>query len=1271
MASSMAALIFGLANSGLHPVSGTSGYTGAPGDATCGQCHTGGNATLDGNVSISGLPNTITAGMKYTIVVSVTNPNGNAARAGFQMLALTGTNTNAGTFENNSPNTEIRQVSGGKKYFGHMGAPAFPTSKELVFTVEWTAPTTVGLNPIIKLYASAVIANGADGNSKDRVVITSREYAIQANTDPLQVFLTNVVGSSCSDSKDGFASAVTTGGTPPYTYLWSNGATTATNSTLPQGMATVTVTDSNNGQLISSTTITAPPAIQMAAFGTKVCDINTKGILSVLASGGAGGYSYHWSMGATSAQVNDVLPGQYTVTVTDANNCKKTATAAIEVNADISISALVLNDNSCVGVGSGSINISVSGGSSPYDIHWSNGATSANFTNLSVGNYTVTVTDGVGCTHTSAFTIDQAVSLSAATSLIKNVSCVGFSDGQATVVVSGGSPPYAFDWNNGATGTGLANTQTNLSSGNYTVTVSDFFDCKFMVNFVIKPADSIHIEAVKVQHVRCFQHSDGLISIAPTSNGTHAYQWSNGSTTSQISGIGPGAYTVTVTNNIGCTNTKSFTISEPLALKVAIDSLSSNKCHGDKSGYVQLSATGGVSSYRYMWSNGETNEQIQGLNAGKYTVSVTDFNGCTNVLSIDITEPDSIAIQIQEIKKPSCAEKADGQLIVSGSQGKPPYTYLWSNGETTIHNLHILPGKYTVTVTDQDLCTNKASFLLESVPPFEIKLGEVHNIICYGDSTGSASVIAHPFTKFEWFDGSIGDTIGNLGAGNYFVYGIDTLNCKSLPLPFSISQAPKIQPKIIQADTLLCPPDSSGYLLLSLHGGTGHLSYMWSNGINSLEQSKLTVGFYTITITDEKKCIEQYTYQIQPEETIEIISSKITNSSCFGASDGSIILDAKGGFGHLGYTWSNDLIAKDTLNGLKAGKYAVSVTGLSGCMISDSFIVHQPDSIIVQTSVTDETLAGLNDGKIIVSIKGGTAPYEILWHTGATSFEWNQVAPGLYTYIITDKNKCNYRGEVVVGGGACNLSATYRVQHPTCHNSFDGKIDLHINGAYKEYDVQIYDENELVKYTLSTLPEGVFTIQITDSIQCIAFLFDVKLKSLTPPILLDNLTIVQPTTSSSMDGSLDVTAKGGKGNITYKWYKNDVPYAIGNKISSLTVGIYRVDMTDSLGCELKSENIILQAPSGTLDQLSHHFTLYPNPVIDQITILNPNAYELSNFEVYTINGVIVELMPQNIRPEAALTVIDLKSSLENGIYFLKFLANKQPVFKKIIILNRQ
>jgi len=433
----MVAIIFGLSNASQHPISGSSGYTGAPPDSTCGQCHTGNNSNLDGSITIDGLPSTIITGETYTLTVTITNPNGNAVKGGFQMVALNGSNGQAGSYGATPPFTSLRNA-GGKIYFGHVNAQNFPGSNELSYSIDWTAPATTGTNPVIKFYAASVIANGADGNQNDRVVLTNLQIPIQSGAQPLEATIENVMDISCFSFQDGTATVSATGGTSPYTYQWSNGVTSMTNTTLPAGPFTVTVTDNVGATSTATETISSPPQIFVNASGSIVCIGASNGTASVLASGGTGGFSYEWNTGDITQNISNLETGTYFVTVTDANNCQATGSATVTESPEMTIT-FNTEDPQCFGDASGYALATVTGGTAPFTYSWSNGGTNQNIQNVTAGTYIITVTDIAQCTSTNTVTINNPQMIVGSTTIQQNISCFGGNNGVAMVSATGGT----------------------------------------------------------------------------------------------------------------------------------------------------------------------------------------------------------------------------------------------------------------------------------------------------------------------------------------------------------------------------------------------------------------------------------------------------------------------------------------------------------------------------------------------------------------------------------------------------------------------------------------------------------------------------------------------------------------------------------------------------------------------------------------------------------------------------------------------------------------
>lgn len=1260
-------LIVGLASSGSHPVTGTSGYTGAPGDSACSSCHGGSNSNFDGEVTINGLPSTIITGETYTLTVTVSNPNGNASEAGFQMLALTGTNTNAGSMVTSEPFALVKTVSGNKKYFGHAPAQIFPTSNELSFDVDWTAPLTTGTNPIVKFYASAVIANGNNSSSLDKVVFTNQTIPIQSTGSPLGVSITSVDGVTCNGLSDGNATAVPTGGTTPYFYAWSNGVTTAINTTLPAGTATITVTDNTGTTATASTNISTPSAIVTSASGSVVCGSANNGSVSVIASGGTGFYTYLWSNGNTNSSQTNLPAGNYGVTVTDGNGCEEIDFAAVTTSPAITFTQTQTNV-SCFSDNDGAASVNASGGTFPLSYAWSNGSNGSSVTNLSAGLINVTITDGALCTQVANFNITEPPQLTATFTNVEDASCFGGNDGTATLLISGGTPNYNFVWSNGATGNGSSNIQNNLSAGQYQVTITDLFDCQINTSVTIFEPQGMNVNIIEINNVSCNGLADGNISVSVGgAMGSVTFLWTTGSTSNNISGLAPASYGLTVTDNAnGCTQTASYTITQPSVLSISIATVDVS-CSDGNDGSATVTASGGNGGYNYSYSGNPSNNGpvVNNLSAGTYIVTVTDSENCSKTSSFVIDEPEPILIDDTENIPASCLGAENGSITVAASNGLSPYQYAWSNNVVGAQNEGISAGNYTVTVTDANDCTNSATFTVETSTSFTISVDSISQILCYGDTTGYASVNQNNNYTFIWSNGNTTAELINVQAGLYTVVATDDAGCESLPLTIEILQAPLISAQVVAEDTLLCVGVLFGQLSLELDGGTGDLTYAWSNNDTTLVLDSLVVGNYTISISDSVGCEVQYTYAVVNTPIIHTDSVSIQDISCFGQNDGSIIFYPSGGFGSLLTEWSNGSTS-DTLTSLDGGDYIVTVTDENNCAEIDTFSVVEPAVLSVNAIITDESIAGAQDGSIMLEVTGGIEPYTITWSNGDSTLTIDSLMPGLYSYVLFDANDCSTSGWAVVGGGSCSISASYQVVPASCGTSFDGAIILDVEGNVGDFSIELYYDGFEVSYPLDSLYPGNYSIVVSDTLGCVALLEDISVTSINPAIVVDTLIKQNPTSNTSSDGALTVQISGGTPPYQYEWTKDLNIIGTDTMVSNLKLGLYNLFVTDAVGCTLRVNNIILQVVSKTEDDINNYLKIYPNPVSDILKIDHLSNNKIDEVQIFDFTGSLI--YQNRLVNEQTLTVNIREIGIQNpGIYLIKIGVGEKTWYKKIMV----
>jgi SprB repeat/Secretion system C-terminal sorting domain len=398
------------------------------------------------------------------------------------------------------------------------------------------------------------------------------------------------------------------------------------------------------------------------------------------------------------------------LTITDANLC--TATSSMTITASTALNLVVTPTSvRCNGGNTGSALATLSGGVQPYTYAWTSGgttfATTASVTGLTAGNYLLTVLDAVGCSSSQVVTITQPASISTFLDVRDAVCANNTGAVLASSSVTGGTQPYSYLWNTGATTLPI----NNLTAGTYSLTVTDNNGCTRVstttVNYFAPPTVSL-----TPTDVSCNGGNTGAITASAT-GGTAplSYAWSNSATNSTITGLTAGTYTVTVTDSKGCTAVRSVTLTQPAAIAITPTVVSATCL---PIGSISVVATGGATPYTYRWSNGATTSSITGLAGGSFTVTVTDANSCSNTLVITVpaTTSPNLSCSIVQTKAISAQGVGDGEALVTPINGRSPYTYRWSNNGTLATGVFLFAGVNSVTVTDANGCTTTCSITL-------------------------------------------------------------------------------------------------------------------------------------------------------------------------------------------------------------------------------------------------------------------------------------------------------------------------------------------------------------------------------------------------------------------------------------------------------------------------------------------------------------------------------------------------------------------------------
>lgn len=461
---------------------------------------------------------------------------------------------------------------------------------------------------------------------------------------------------------------------------------------------------------ITLSTPAAAPQANFTASNTNLCvgqcinftDLSTNAptTWSWTFQGGTPGTST--SQNPTNVCYNTAGTYSVTLTATNTNGSSTTSkTTYIIVSAAANLNASATNTG--CGVNTGTASVTASAGNSPYTYSWNNGQTSSAATGLSAGTYTVTVTTANGCTRTTTASVGTNGGPTATLSNNSSALCNGGSSGSATVTSSGGTQPYTYSWNNGQT-TGTA---TGLSAGNYTVVVTDAGGCQATRTVSISQPAALTASTSSTP-TNCGASTGTAGVTASGGTGAFTYSWApSGGNGANATGLSAGTYTITVTDNNGCTQTANATVNTNGGPSVSLTSSANPLCNGGTGGTATMSSTGGTTPYTYSWNNGQTTATATGLSAGNYTLTVTDAGGCISIQTVSITQPAAVSINASAANT-NC-NASDGSVSSTASGGTGSYTYSWSNGGTSQSITGLSAGTYTLVVTDANGCTGTAT----------------------------------------------------------------------------------------------------------------------------------------------------------------------------------------------------------------------------------------------------------------------------------------------------------------------------------------------------------------------------------------------------------------------------------------------------------------------------------------------------------------------------------------------------------------------------------
>ncbi|MCC7231846.1 MAG: CotH kinase family protein [Bacteroidia bacterium] len=677
------------------------------------------------------------------------------------------------------------------------------------------------------------------------VIQQPQAMSLQGNSTPV----------NCFGGNDGAVSVSVSGGVPPYYYYWlPSGETSQGIDTLTAGNYTVRVTDANGCTVTSVHPVSQPVQMILNTGSSPAACGTSNGAASVSVSGGVPPYAYLWNPGgSTSSVASNLASGNYLVTVTDNHSC--ISDTMVNVGNASGLLAVVNQQMnvSCFGGNNGSAVISVSGGDPPYTYSWvPSGGTSASASGLTAGNYLVNVQDNSGCSTVAQVVLSQPPVLQLGTTSVP-AHCFGLHDGSASVTVSGGTPGYSFQWSPSG---GTSAAATGIGAGNYSVKVTDSNGCSATQPVTVSQPPAIQI-AFAVSHTSCGRDNGTISAQVSGGSGQMQYSWFPvADSSTDISSLPAGTYTLTVTDSTGCTTSSNATVQPSNAVSITITGQQNVTCNGDSDGMLALNAGGGQPPYQYVWyPSVSTGNAASGLSAGVYSVVTTDNNGCMDSSGFIIRQPAPLSV-LMFANNVTCYNAQDGIIYADVGGGTEPYTYVWSPGQQYSDSASSLDaGSYTVLVTDSNGCTVSSSATITEPVALTAQV-TAQNAMCFGECDGEASVSVsggEPPYYFSWCNGDTMSVVNSLCAGICNVAISDGNGC-TVNQQVTVTEPPALQSSVTHTNET-CQGCMDGTAAVVAGGGTPPYTYVWVPGNMTVSSvTGLVSGWYSVCVFDASGC---------------------------------------------------------------------------------------------------------------------------------------------------------------------------------------------------------------------------------------------------------------------------------------------------------------------------------------------------------------------------------------------------------------------------------
>jgi Secretion system C-terminal sorting domain/SprB repeat/Alpha amylase, catalytic domain/Domain of unknown function (DUF1939) len=784
---------------------------------------------------------------------------------------------------------------------------------------------------------SAFPSAQVDGSGRIYIELPPRSYSVWLRqsgqpASPVSVALNTQTNVSCNGGNNGSATVAATGGSGcTISYLWSNGQTGATANNLTPGTYSVIATcGTQTGSYI--VTITQPSAILPVATSSQPVTCTANGSASVTATGGTGAYTYLWTGGYTTPTIGAPTTGIYSVTVTDANNCKKST----QVNVGLNTTPPTAQINSAGGLTCVSNSVVLSNSTTPanYQYLWSNNSTGSSLTVSQAGTYSLTVTDNTnGCKANNNITVSTNTTPPTAQITTVNPILTCANPTQSLAVTSNGT---GFDWAGGTIVSGATTTTPIVSAaGTYTVTATGSNGCTTTKSIAVTENKTVPTITATGGTISCAQPTTTINAAATPTGATFAWSGPNAFTSAlpNPSVSTGGTYSVTATGANGCKSNASTTVTDNKTVLAPTIQGTNSLCSGASS---ILEGKTGFTTYK--WSNNQTTPNITITAAGTYTLTVTDAMGCTGSVSqvVAAALPPSVIVVNDTLKcnKLNLTLNATTNSTLSATSWTGPNNFTASTLTPSVNTA----GVYTLTATSNQGCSAQfvaTIYIDQNAPQISIT---GNSLLCNG---GTATLTATPnLGTYLWSNNSTSNILTTTQPGIYSLTVTTATGCKSAA-SVSVGISPPMN--VTLSGKTSC--NNLGTIAATVTGGTPNFQYAWN--VSNLNLAQIPVGVPStiiVTITDINGCksvSQPFNLAAYPTVNVAATIKDATGTN----NDGSIDLTLTNGAAPYTFAWSNGITAED-LKKIPAGKYCVTITDVNSCIKTDCFDVKSITNIV-------------------------------------------------------------------------------------------------------------------------------------------------------------------------------------------------------------------------------------------------------------------------------------------------------------------------------------